>query len=58
MSNKIDIKKLIQKDQLDNISEKIVKLIIEVLDTDEKLEEFLSCVYDENKNEVTEEILE
>ena len=57
MSNKIDIKKLIQKDQLDNISEKIVKLIIEVLETDEKLEEFLSCVYDENKNEVLADFL-
>ena len=43
MSNKIDIKKLIQKDQLDNISEKIVKLIIEVLENkNEVLADFLS----------------
>ena len=57
LSNKIDIKKLIQKDQLDNISEKIVKLIIEVLETDEKLEEFLLCLYDENKNVVLADFL-
>ncbi|MFR3134210.1 DUF445 family protein [Intestinibacter bartlettii] len=42
LSNKIDIKSLLQKEQLDNISEKIVGLIIEVLETDEKLEDFFS----------------
>ncbi|MBU5336026.1 DUF445 family protein [Intestinibacter bartlettii] len=57
LSNKIDIKKLIQKDQLDNISEKIVELIIEILETDEKLDEFLLCLYDENKNETLGDFL-
>ncbi|WP_455543864.1 DUF445 family protein [Intestinibacter sp.] len=57
LSNKIEIKQLIQKDQLDNISEKIVELIIEVLETDEKLDEFLLCLYDENKNETLGDFL-
>ena len=57
LSNKIDIKSLLQKEQLDNISEKIVGLIIEVLETDEKLEDFLSCLYDENKDLTLAQIL-
>ena len=57
LSNKIDIKSLLQKEQLDNISEKIVGLIIEVLETDEKLEDFLVCLYDENKDLTLAQIL-
>lgn len=57
LSNKIDIKTLIQKQQLDNISEKIFELIVNILENDKKLEEFLECLYDENKDLTLAEIL-
>lgn len=57
LSNKIDIKQLLQKEQLDDISSNIVELILEILEEDDKLEEFLSCLYDENKSETFGEFL-
>lgn len=57
LSNKIEVKNILQKEQLDNISSNIVELIVEVLETDDKLEEFLSCLYDENKEITLGEIL-
>lgn len=57
LSNKIEIKNILQKDQLDSISTNIVELIVDVLETDNKLEEFLACLYDENKDITFGEIL-
>lgn len=57
LSNKINIKDLANEEQLAIISQKIIKLIIETLETEGKLEEFLVCLYDENKNITLSQIL-
>ncbi len=57
LSNKIDLKYILQDDQLNNISDSIINLIVDEIESDNKLEELLSYIYDQNKEITLQDIL-
>ena len=57
LSNKINLKYIFKESQLDNISNSIIDLIVDEIESDNKLEELISCIYDENKEITLQDIL-